>query len=89
MDQVIGMLCAEDQGQTRTASYVGEVKCPECNKGGHTSASCWELHPEKAPVCKNCGTKGHIARSCPSKRSSTDVAITDDFFGDQAMPIAL
>jgi hypothetical protein len=74
LEQVIGMLCAEDQGR-KAEGYVGEQKCPECNKPGHSSASCWELHPDIAPVCRNCNKRGHIAKSCRRpRRGSAEVA---------------
>jgi hypothetical protein len=107
LEEVIGMLCAEEQGRpaaptnsygtlglTRSENYMSDMRCNECGKGGHTSANCWVLHPEKAPICRNCDKRGHIARSCRgSGNHNAEVALDGVQFPlfeeQEAPPISL
>lgn len=44
-----------------TRGLVCEI--PSCRKKGHTEEGCWMKHPDKAPICRPCGLKGHIKRA--------------------------
>jgi hypothetical protein len=79
LDQLFGMLKLEEKmilrkgGEAHSAvSLKKEERCSRndkcevrgCGKLGHTKTQCWILHPELAPVCKNCGQSGHFTRYC-------------------------
>ena len=89
LEEVIGMLCAEEQGRPGAEVHVGEGRCSECNRAGHTSTQCWDLHPELAPVCKACKKKGHSQRSCPNKSRSAESAAAEYPIFEEGLPISL
>ena len=37
------------------------LKCPVCNKKGHTASKCFKR------ICKNCNGRGHDSKICPTK----------------------
>ena len=89
LDEVIAMLCAEEQGQSKAVAYLGEVvQCTHCKRMGHRSSQCWDLHPAEA-ICRKCKQKGHFVKNCPESRVSAEVATTYPVFEDFDVPLTL
>ena len=78
-----------------------EVRCPECNKLGHTKDSCWQLHPELIPSWisrKNKATKaagsssqtpGNQSDRSPGRRTTNFALVGLDMAKAEVTSVAL
>ena len=60
---------------------TSSAACKHCGKVGHSIAGCWLLHPELAPVCDKCNSKGHWSSRCRRKAPALNAnfAVFEDF----------
>ena len=69
VEEVINLVFMESQSDTTGSgvkTYVAEK--PKCLHRNHEPSRCWVVHPELAPVCHNCGKRGHVRRDCPHRK---------------------
>lgn len=78
---------ARTQGRNRrgpTRAIINQSNtCGVCHREGHTEETCWEKHPELAPVCARCRGM-HYTRRCRNPGTTERAAIM--IYGNGTVP---